>query len=958
MKTFALSLLSVSLLLGGCQQAGHSPAASAAGGSTVAALPAGVQLLKDHSAPSAEVAIPYKKYRLANGLTVIVHEDASDPLVHVDVTYHVGSAREEAGKSGFAHFFEHMMFQGSEHVADEQHFKIITEAGGSMNGSTNADRTNYYQTVPVNQLEKVLWLESDRMGFLLDAVTEKKFEVQRETVKNERGQRIDNQPYGRLSERVAQAFYPDGHPYSWPVIGYMDDLNRANVNDVKAFFLRWYGPNNATLTIGGAVKAEDILPLVSKYFAAIPAGPAVEAAAKTPVALSEDRYISLEDNVHLPLLYMAFPTVYVRHGDEAPLDVLAEILGSGNNSLLYKNLVKTQKAVQAQAGHGCQELACQFTLLALPTPGSVPNLATTEQQLRQSLAEFEQRGVTDDDLAKIKAKIEAGSIFGLQSVAGKVSQLAANETFFGEPDLTAADLARYRSVSKADVMRVYQQYLKGKPAVIMSVVPKGQRQLIAKADNFKPVTHDFGGPSTTKAEDLQVRRTVDTLDRSQVPAAGANPAVTLPATWQQQLNNGIRLLGAQSLETPTTSLLLRIPLGLYDETPDKAGISELLAAMLDESTQQQSAENISLALEKLGSSISFGAGDEYLEVSVQSLSKNLQPTLALLMEKLQQPAFKADEFARLQQQQLQLIQHAEKNAGYLAAQAVQQLMYGPHISAYPNQGTLKSVSKLTVDDVKAHYQRLLKPAQAELILVSDLPRADVLNLLKAPLEGWQGDVVKRSVQIPPAQAKAGTLYLIDKPDAPQSEIRIVKRSLPKDISGEFFRAGLMNFALGGNFNSRINLNLREDKGYTYGANSGFSADRYAGVYLAAAAVRADATASAIREFFAEIGRYQQQGMTADELAFMKKAINQSDALAYETPGAKLGFMASILQYQLKDDFTKERQQIVSNISLAELNTLAARHLAPDSFSVVVVGPAASIRAELEKLGMPIVDYKL
>ncbi len=234
-----------------------------------------------------------------------MHEDSSDPLVHVDVTYHVGSAREEAGKSGFAHFFEHMMFQGSEHVADEEHFKIITEAGGNLNGTTNSDRTNYFQTVPVNQLEKVLWLEADRMGFLLDAVTEKKFEVQRETVKNERGQRVDNQPYGRLYERVSQALYPDMHPYSWPVIGYMDDLNRANVNDVKAFFLRWYGPNNATLTIGGAVKAEQILPLVQKYFGTIPAGPEVEAAPKQLLRLTEDRYVSMEDNVHLPLLYMA-----------------------------------------------------------------------------------------------------------------------------------------------------------------------------------------------------------------------------------------------------------------------------------------------------------------------------------------------------------------------------------------------------------------------------------------------------------------------------------------------------------------------------------------------------------------------------------------------------------------------------------------------------------------------------
>lgn len=954
MKTFALSLLSVSLLLAGCQQATTNTSTEAA------ALPAGVSLVKDASTPTAAVAIPYKKYRLANGLTVIVHEDASDPLVHVDVTYHVGSAREEPGKSGFAHFFEHMMFQGSEHVADEQHFQIITEAGGEMNGSTNTDRTNYYQTVPVNQLEKVLWLESDRMGFLLNAVTDKKFEVQRETVKNERGQSVDNRPYGRLSEQVDQAFYPDGHPYSWPVIGHMADLNRANVNDVKAFFLRWYGPNNATLTIGGAVKAEQILPLVQQYFAAIPAGPEVTPAAKPLVTLTADRYISLEDNVHLPLLYMAFPTVYVRHADEAPLDILAEILGGGNNSLLYKNLVKTQKAVQAQSGHGCQELACQFTLLALPAPGSVKSLAETEQQIRQSLAEFEQRGVTDDDLNKVKAKMEAASIFGLQSVEGKVSQLALNETFFGEPDLTAADLARYQNVSKADVERVYQQYLKGKAAVIMSVVPKGQRQLIAKADNFTPAQHDFGGPSTTKAEDLQLRPVKDNLDRSKIPEAGANPAIELPATWQQPLSNGIRVLGAQSQETPTTSLLLRIPLGLYDETPQQVGISQLLAALLDEGTMLKSTEQMSLALEKLGSSISFSAGDEYLEVSVQSLSKNLPQTLELLMEKLLLPGFNPQDFERLRQQTLQGIQHAEKDAGFMASRAVQQLMYGGHISAYPNQGTLQSVGKLTLADVKAYAQRLFKPGRAELILVSDLPQSQVLAELQPRLQRWQGEAPARQVQIPDAIAKTGTIYLIDKPDAPQSEIRIVKRSLSRDFTGEYFRAGLMNFVLGGNFNSRINLNLREDKGYTYGARSGFSADRYAGLYSASAAVRADVTAASIAEFYKEISRYQQQGMTSQELEFMRKAINQSDALAYETPGAKLGFMAAILQYQLAADFTRQRNQIVRDISLDELNQLAKRHLDPASFSVVVVGPAKQLRPELlklETLGLKLQDYQ-
>ncbi|MEP2792362.1 MAG: pitrilysin family protein, partial [Kangiellaceae bacterium] len=316
---------------------------------------AGVTLVEQVTAQPGKTVIPYKKYLLDNGLTVILHEDKSDPLVHVDVTYHVGSGREDIGKSGFAHFFEHMMFQGSENVADEQHFKLVTEAGGTMNGTTNTDRTNYFQTVPANQLEKMLWLESDRMGFLVDAVTQEKFEVQRETVKNERGQRVDNQPYGRLNERVSAALYPEGHPYSWPVIGYMEDLNRANVNDLKKFFLNWYGPNNAVVTIGGDIEEKKTLELLVKYFGPIPKGPEVGMPEKLAVTLDKDRYISMEDNVHLPLVYMSMPTVSLRHEDEAPLDLLAQILGGGKTSLFYKNLVKNQLAVQASVSHPCAE---------------------------------------------------------------------------------------------------------------------------------------------------------------------------------------------------------------------------------------------------------------------------------------------------------------------------------------------------------------------------------------------------------------------------------------------------------------------------------------------------------------------------------------------------------------------------------------------------------------------------
>ncbi|BBW91970.1 peptidase M16 [Pseudoalteromonas sp. PS1M3] len=850
------------------------------------------------------------------------------------------------------------MFQGSENVADEEHFKIISEAGGTLNGTTNSDRTNYFETVPVNQLEKMLWLESDRMGFLLDAVTQEKFEVQRETVKNERGQRVDNRPYGRLGERMAQAMYPDGHPYSWPVIGFMDDLNRVNVNDLKAFFLKWYGPNNATLTIGGDINANEILPLVTKYFAPIPKGPEIPKVEKKAVTLNADRYISMEDKVHLPLLAMSFPTTYARSEDEAPLDILAEILGGGNNSLLYKNLVKTQLAVQASANHPCQELSCSISIYALPDPTSGKTLADMEKIVRDSFTEFEKRGVTQDDLDKVKAKIESGAIFGLQSVSGKVSQLAASETFTGNPNSTKAEIARYNSVTKADVMRVFNQYIKGKPSVIMSVVPEGQTQLIAAPDNFTPKKHDFGGPSTTSADDLVARRAVDTFDRSVQPVAGANPAVDVPALWQTKTDNGIKILGTQSSETPTTAVFIKIPGGFYNEQTSKVGLSSMTASLMSESTQNYTTEEMSNALEKLGSQVSIYADKTHTNVYVSTLTKNLDATLKLVEEKLFRPAFNADDFERNKKQIIQNIQHSMKDAGYLASNTYSKLLYGDNIAALPSSGTLNSIEAITLDDVQAFYKANFKPQGAQVIIVSDLSEADVEPKVKSALANWQGKGQSFDVDFTEPNVQTNVIYLVDKPGAPQSQIRIGKRDMVEDITGEFFKANLMNFALGGTFNSRINLNLREDKGYTYGARSRFWGDKTSGGFTASAAVRADSTAASITEFTNELNNYAQNGVTDEELMFMRKAINQKDALKYETPNAKLSFLAQILEFDLEPNFVKERNKIVSTISKEEINALAKKHLNAKDMIYLVVGDAKTLRPELEKLGMKVVDCSL
>lgn len=950
MKKLALALLVASLA--GCTSNGDT-----SGSTSNQAAEQGYTFIEQVKAQPGKTVIPYKKYQLENGLTVIIHEDHSDPLAHVDVTYHVGSGREELGKSGFAHFFEHMMFQGSENVGDEEHFKIVTEAGGTMNGTTNSDRTNYYQTVPANNLETMLWLESDRMGYLLDAVTQEKFEVQRETVKNERGQRVDNRPYGRLGERVAQAMYPEGHPYSWPVIGYMDDLNRVNVNDLKKFFLRWYGPNNATLTIGGAVDPDTTMALVKKYFGSIPRGPEVKMPKKTPVTLAEDRYISMEDNVHLPLFYMSFPTVQVRHEDEAPLDILSEIIGGGKTSLFYKNLVKNQLAVQAAVSHPCQELSCTFSLYAFPHPASGKSLADIEKIVRDTLIEFERRGVNDDDLTKVQASMEASFIFSLQSVEGKVAALADNETFTGNPNYIEQDIERYNNVSKADVMRVFKRYIKGRKAVIMSVTPKGKLDMRVRADTFIPTKRQFAQKSTTTEKDLNLRVAKSDFDRSKQPTPGAATSVDLPEFWRQEMTNGIRVLGAQSIESPTTSMLIRIPAGHYYETADKSGTASMLANLLNESTQKRTPEQMSQAMRKLGASVNISADNHYINININALTKNFAKTMELVQEKMWQPAFNESDFKRLQAQMLQSIQNNKKDADYLAARAYTRLMFGDTVAGSPRSGTMNSVQSLTVADVKALYESQFKPSSAQIIVVSDLNQQQ-LNKQLAKFNDWKGQAGQLTLQLPMPQQKPFTIYLVNKDKAAQSSIRIGKRALKFDATGEFYRANLMNFILGGAFNSRINLNLREDKGYTYGARTTFWGDKLAGGFTGFASVRADATDKSVIEFVKELKDYRQSGIKADELNFTKNAINQKDALKYETPDAKLGFLAQILEHDLSPKFVADRAQILNDMTKADIDALAQKYLDLEKMLMVVVGDAKTLKPQLEALGYTVEDYEI
>jgi zinc protease len=897
-------------------------------------------------------SIKHYKYVLENGLTVVLHEDNSDPLVNVNVTYHVGSAREQIGRSGFAHFFEHMMFQGSQNVDDEEHFKIITEAGGNLNGTTNSDRTNYFQTVPANQLEKVLWLEADRMGFLLPAVTQKKFENQRETVKNERAQRVDNQPYGLRNERTAQALYPTGHPYSWSTIGYVEDLDRVGLNDLKAFFKRWYGPNNAVLTIGGDIDIAQAKAWVDRYFSPILRGPDVIDAAKQPATLDYTRYITLQDNVHLPLLQVTYPTVYANHQDEAALDVLASILGEGKTSLLHKNMVKEGLAVQAFAAHLCQELACEFTLLSLANPQNVRDLKSLNEIIHDSLTEFEERGVQDDDLQRVKSDIETGYIYALQSVEGKVNIMASSQTFKGEPDTVKSELARYNAVTKQDVMRVYKQYIKGKPAVVLSIVPQGQAQLAASEQNFVLPKRNIE-PTQAVILAPEIVATVDTFDRSITPTADANRAISVPDFWEYSFPNGIEILGIETSETPTFSLSLSLEGGVLLDPIDKTGLASLTAALMNESTLNYSAEEVANQLSLLGSSISFSAGGRYINVYVDTLSKNAVPTLDLLREKLFRPAFTQADFDLIKSRTLGAMQQSLRNPSVLASRGRNLLLYSNESRlGLPDDGTMLSIQAITLDDVKQFYDDYIRPNHATMVAVGDMNKAQTLQL-SAFLSSWEGKNYELPSFTIDTTISKGKLYIVDNPGSVQSVINIFRHAPVFDAFEEHFKLTLANFPLGGMFNSRINLNLREDKGFTYGARSAFVGGKQTGQFIASADVSSQFTRQSIEEFITEIDTFNASGMTAQELGFLKNAYSQSDALKYETPRQKAGFLVRLLSLGLNKEYPAQQQAIIQNINAEQLNALANKWLDTDKMHILVVGDAATLVESLRPLGRDI-----
>ena len=894
--------------------------------------------------------IPYEKYKLPNGLTVIISEDHSDPVVHVRVTYHVGAARESIGKSGFAHFFEHMMFQGSEHIKDEEHIKTVSESGGDMNGFTERDFTTYFETMPSNQLETALWLESDRMGYLLDSLTSKKFENQRSTVKNEKSQNVENQPYAMaFVEYINQILYPSGHPYSWPVIGYVDDLNRASLQDVKNFFLRWYGTNNAVLTITGDVNSKATLALVEKYFGNLKPSPEVKKMRVPLPVLASDQYFNYTDNTYLPLTLMVYPTAPKYSKDEPATDLMAMMMGDGNNSLFYKNFIKSEKAIEASVSNQTSELAGELQIMVVSFPGMDPgkDFNETEKLIHSTIDTFELTGITEEALARAKAKMESQIIDQNTSVFGKAGLLAGWE-MFGKNYNLVDEIDRYNKVTKEEVVRVFQKYVKDKKAAFVNVYP----QVPGQQDSIKSVNPYANNIPKDDAEyaNLKYVKAVDNFDRFKKPTPGPSKAPEIPQYYTKTMRNGLKVIGTTNSETPKVVMVFTIEGGalMFANDVKKADVTYMTAFAMNEGSEKYTSEQFNAELEKLGSSINFSGGKENTTVYVECLSKNIDATLKLLEEKLLHPRFAADDFKRLKKQVVEDQISQKKNADISASKIFGATIYGnTAMGVYPSS---KTMDKVTLEDVKAYYKNNFSPSVTNLVIVGDVKEADIMPKL-AFLENWQA----KNVTIPTISgypvAEPTQILLIHKENAAQSVIMAGHMSMPFDATGDNFKAKITNFSFGGSFNSRLNLNLREDKGYTYGIRSGFSGTKNPGFFYINASVRTNATDSALREINKELLNFVNKGVTEEEVAYTKSSLLNSDALKFETPMDKASFLNRIVEYNLPKDFTTQQNTILKNITKADIDKAAKDFMHPDKMVIVVVGNKYLIKKPLENLGI-------
>jgi zinc protease len=897
-----------------------------------------------------EFKIPYEQYQLANGLDVILHVDTSDPIATVYVCYHVGSNREKKGKTGFAHLFEHIMFQESQHIPQDQFFKKIQGAGGTLNGSTSNDRTNYFETVPKNALEMALWMEADRMGFLLSKLTQGAFENQQNVVQNEKRQG-DNRPYAQDEYVLGKLMYPENHPYNWDVIGEMEDLGNAALQDVIDFYKEFYGPNNATLVVAGDIDVEQTKDWIEKYYGEIAAYNQAKAMPKMRVTLSVSKRAYIEDKLaNAPDLTIAFPTVEKYSQDAYALKYLGQLLSEGKKSPLYKVIVEEKKLAPAvSAFSGSIELAGTFAVNVRAFPGK--NLGEAEAAIREGFARFEKEGFGEKDLERLKNGVEVGFYYSIASVLGKAMRLAEYNEYAGSADFMNTDLNNSLQVSKEDVWRVYNQYIKGKNSVLLSIVPQGKADLAAPDSALYPLQEeaiDKQGVKKTDARQTKVDLIPTKFDRSKEPVKGPDPLVNPPPIWSAKTVNGIRIYGVKHSELPLIQFAVILKGGMLLDNTDKIGTAFLTAKMLNEGTKTKTSIELREAAQDLGANISVSAGPESITLMGTCLAGKLRETIALAREILYEPRWDEKEFPLLKSQTGENLKRMEAMPAAIASNVFSKLLYGKDcILASIAMGSVKSIESISMDDLKNYYEKNFSPSVARIMVVGDITREKALESFNI-FKDWPAKKVKIPEIIIAAAAKPG-VYFVDVPKAQQSQFRVGHPAAAYN-DPDYYKTVVMNHRLGGDFNGILNMILREEKGFTYGARSGFSAFSYPGYFAAATSVQTNATFETAQIIHAEMAKYRE-GISANDLAMVKSTLLKGNALKFETLNSLSQMLTPVVIYDLPFTFIKDNEAIVQKMTREEHKQLAQKYLQPEKMIYLIVGDKATQFDKLQELGL-------
>lgn len=889
-------------------------------------MPALLVLLAVAGTAAAADLPPLKveKYELPNGLDVILHEDHTIPSLTVNIWYHVGSKNEEKGRTGFAHLFEHMMFQGSKNH-DKDYFMPFEKVGGDVNGSTTEDRTNYYESVPSNYLELCIWLEADRMANLIPAMTQEKLDNQRDVVKNERRQRVDNQPYGRVWENLGWLMYPEEHPYNWPVIGYMEDLSAASMEDVQNFFKQYYTPNNASLCITGDFNPAEAKALVEKHFASIPAGPAVARKEEWIPQLDGIRRATMQDNVSLARVHYAFPSApYYKPGD-AEMDIFANILTNGKTSRLYKSLVYDKQIAQdVSAFQSSSEIASMFILMATVREGHT--VEEVEQALDAELKKILAEGITPTELANTQAQLEAGFVRGLENTGNRADKLNEYNTFVGEPNKFQWDLDRYAKATAAGVNAEAKKWINLDRRVIFNILPQG---------------------TYVAAEEK--------VDRSQEPTAAAEPQFTPPTIQKDKLANGVEVWLVQDDKLPLIQTNIVFKGGWSVEPADKPAVGSLTSELLDEGTKTRTALQISEEAKSMGANMGSGSGFDNMTLSINVLKKHLDKGYALMSDVLLNPTFPQEELDRQKQSYLGRIAQENKQPGTVAQKAFLKALYGdthPYGRPQTGTGTEATLAAITRDDLVNFYKANYIPANAKIVMSGNITMAEAKAALEKALKGWTATGTPTVATIPdPAPLTKTKVVIVDKPGAAQSAIMIghagIKRNDP-----DYMPVQVMMNALGSQFTSRINMNLREEKGYTYGAFANFSNRRATGPFIASAQVQTPNTKESVVEFIKEIRDITTTRPVTDaELNDAKNNMIKGFPSAFESISAVAGGMGTIITYDLPQDEWQTYASRVNAVDLAAANRAATSHLNPDALLIVIVGDRAKIEEGIKSLNL-------